>query len=175
MFPVLSVNYVNPLETLEKQTDDVILASLGWAEARGQIAKVSYLGPLAVMSVVMNRSKAWKKSVSEVILQSAVVGAQRIWQFSCWRHDDPRTPRKEVEDPNYTALLAGVQGMNRDVYDSCWLLALGLLNNKLQNDPTKGALHYYNPAISSPTWGRGNPKWEEHVVIGDHVFGISRN
>ena len=37
--------------------------------------------------------------------------------------------------------------------------------------PTFGSNHYYNPTIANPLWGRGSPHWEEHVVIGHHVFG----
>lgn len=39
-----------------------------------------------------------------------------------------------------------------------------------ENDPTKGATHYYNPKISNPVWGRG---MENQVQIGAHRFGTT--
>ena len=41
------------------------------------------------------------------------------------------------------------------------------------NDPTDGSLNYYNPSIAQPVWGRGHPKWVEHVMIRNHCFGIA--
>ena len=38
------------------------------------------------------------------------------------------------------------------------------------NDPTGGALHYYNPNEANPAWGqRSGGQWKK---IGDHLFGF---
>lgn len=171
MYPTLAPEFLDPNYELKDQDEAVLLASLAWSEARGEIAKVGYLGPLAVMNVAITRSEEWNKSLADVILQSAVVGTRRIWQFTCWSHDDPRTPYKEPDDPNYTALLRMRQNVRSGIYVACWHLAVGLLNGFLNDDPSKNSTHYYNPAVASPNWGRGHIHWDERAVVGNHVFG----
>ena len=161
---------LDPLRQLQEQDPDVLLALVGWAEARGEIATHGYVAPYAVMRVVLNRVKVRKLSVPEIILQSTVLKGRRIWQFSFWSHDDPRTPVIEPDDPNYIRLLH--QSLD-PTYDACWWLAAGALQGHLSHDPTFGSTHYYNPAVVKPSWGRGATTWDERVTIGSHVFGVA--
>jgi hypothetical protein len=160
---------------LELQPDEVLLALVGYCEARNQINKASLLGPYATQCVALNRCRHSNKTVSAIVTESAVVRGRRVWQFSFWSRDDPRTPYLEPTDPAYAAMLR-LQLEHVDStgsYQTCWLLAVGLLSKVFTSDPTHGALNYYNPMVAQPSWGRGNPRWHEHAVIGDHVFGTA--
>ena len=46
-------------------------------------------------------------------------------------------------------------------------VALFIMNGDYTNDPTAGAVFYYNPHISNPSWGR---IYEETAMIGNHRF-----
>jgi len=167
--------YPNPNLPIDQQCDEVALAIGGWCEAANQIAKVGYVGVDAVQCVILNRVRKRNLSVTQIVTESHVVRGRRVWQFSFWQHDDPRTPICEPLDPNYTRLLR-LQTEGKDaslVYQACWILGVARLNGLLTIDPTHGALNYYNPAVCSPKWGRGNSRWREFAVYGDHVFGIA--
>jgi len=172
---LLTVRWPDPAKLLEEQEDDVALAALAWAEARGEIRVAGYDALLAVMNVARNRSRREGKSIKQVIFASAVARGRRIWQFSCWSREDPRTPAAEPTDPNYTSLLTlRAESLARGkLYQVAWVLAAGVLGGILDRDPTKGATHYYNPSVVKPPWGRGHPLWRETAVIGNHVFGVA--
>ena len=46
-------------------------------------------------------------------------------------------------------------------------VALFIMNGDYTNDPTAGAVFYYNPHIANPSWGR---IYEETAMIGNHRF-----
>jgi spore germination cell wall hydrolase CwlJ-like protein len=46
-------------------------------------------------------------------------------------------------------------------------VALFIMNGDYSNDPTDGAVFYYNPHIANPNWGR---IYTETAMIGNHRF-----
>lgn len=127
-----------------------ILAKTLQAEAGNQ----GPLGMLSVGSVIMNRlmSGSYPNKLHDVILQPG--------QFSAWNKT--------------TGYADGLQGqdMNFTPNTSAYLVADQLLDENY-NDPTGGATHFYNPAISNPAWGKtAGGNWK---TIGDHVFGTPAN
>lgn len=115
-----------------------------WMEARGE----SRQGKLAVAYNILNRlrAKRWGRTVGEVVLAP--------WQYSCWNTDSPT--RKA---------LARVDELAGSWIDSAEAVAFATTGQK--PDPTDGALHYYNPAVASPSWDK--PQYRR-VTIGNHVF-----
>ncbi|WP_025028542.1 cell wall hydrolase [Caldalkalibacillus mannanilyticus] len=113
------------------------LATIIEAEAEDQ----SYLGKLAVGSVVINRlnSKAFPNTVKEVIFQKN----KRVYQFS--PVGDGRFNRVKPSEDSYRAAKEAFEG----------------------EDPTNGAIFFYNPRIAKSKWITTR---EVAVVIGDHRF-----
>ena len=126
-------------------SDRELLARTLQAEAGNQ----GLSGMLAAGSVVMNRANTsgYGNGVRGVILKPG--------QFSAWN--------------SLTGYAGGEQGQdmgNMRASTDAYAVADRLLAGKYA-DPTGGATHYYNPAISQPKWGGGD-RWKR---IGDHVFG----
>ena len=127
-----------------------ILAKTIQAEAGNQ----GPVGMLSVGSVIMNRlmSGNYPNKLHDVILQPG--------QFSAWNKT--------------TGYADGLQGqdMSFTPSDAAYSIADQLLDTNY-NDPTGGATHFYNPAISNPAWGKtAGGNWK---TIGDHVFGTPAN
>lgn len=122
-----------------------LLARTLTAEAGNQGSQ----GLLAAGSVIMNRAKqgGYGDGVRGVILKPG--------QFS---------PLNSL-----TGYAGGEQGQNMAAIKptpEAYQVADALISGNYQ-DPTGGATHFYNPDISSPSWGGGDG-WTR---IGDHVFG----
>ena len=127
--------------------DRELLARTLQAEAGNQ----GLPGMIAAGSVVMNRigSGGYGSNLRDVILKPG--------QFSAWN--------------SMTGYAGGEQGQDMtsmtpsaEAYKAADMLLAGGYE-----DPTGGATHYYNPAISQPKWGAGaGGSWTE---IGDHLFG----
>jgi hypothetical protein len=75
-------------------------------------------------------------------------------QFSAWNSVTNSAGGEQGQNMNFTP--------NREAYKA----ADAILSGQYE-DMTGGATHYYNPAISQPSWGQGG-NWKR---IGDHVFG----
>lgn len=137
-------------ESPDEMSDVEILARTIEAEARGE----SYKGKIAVGATIANRAAAgsYGEDIKGVILQEG--------QFSPWN--------------SYTGYAKGEQGKDmmklkpsKDSYEA----AMSILAGKYE-DPTGGATHYVNEAVSQPDWldamkgrQRGTKK------IGRHTFG----
>ncbi len=112
-------------------------------------------GMLAAGSVIMNRLKnpAYGSELQSVILQPG--------QFSAWN--------------SYTGYEGGLGGINMFTItpsSTAFEVADQLLAGTYE-DPTGGAMHYYNPEKSNPIWGqRSGGTWKK---IGDHIFGFPGN
>lgn len=125
-----------------------LLATTLQAEAGNQ----GPVGMMSVGSVIMNRLKnpAYGSDLHQVILQPG--------QFSAWN--------------NYTGYASGVGGLNMNEITpgkQAYMVADQILDGNY-NDPTGGALHYYNPNTANPAWGqRSGGQWKQ---IGDHLFGF---
>ena len=125
-----------------------LLATTLQAEAGNQ----GPVGMMSVGSVIMNRLKnpAYGSDLHQVILQPG--------QFSAWN--------------NYTGYADGVGGLNMNEIvpsQQAYMVADQILDGNY-NDPTGGALHYYNPNEANPAWGqRSGGQWKK---IGDHLFGF---
>ena len=130
-------------------SDRDLLAKTIQAEAGNQ----SQVGMLGVGSVIMNRLRnpGFGSSLQEVILKPG--------QFSPWN--------------SYTGFAGGAQGqdmMNLQPSQMAYAVADQILAGNY-NDPTKGALNFYNPALSNPRWGQSaGGNWTQ---IGDHLFGTA--
>ncbi|WP_422028201.1 cell wall hydrolase [Roseovarius sp.] len=127
--------------------DRDLLAKLITAEAGNQ----GYEGMLAVGSVIGNRMKSsrYPNAVRDVLMQPG--------QFS------PLNSK--------TGYANGEQGQDVDsirASEDAYRVADAILAGAY-DDPTGGALNFYNPDISDPVWGRNMAK----TRIGDHVFGTS--
>ncbi len=131
-------------DSVRKESIDTLARTI-WGEARNQ----SHEGMVAVANVVMNRvnnPRWWGKDVI------SVCKAPR--QFSCWNKDDPNLP----------LLLRVTRSDERFV--KCLEIAEKAVDGQLA-DVTKGADHYYNPAVVNPRWASPS---KVTVTIGDHVF-----
>jgi len=128
-------------------SDRELLARTLQAEAGNQ----GLGGMLAAGSVVMNRANTggYGNGLRGVILKPG--------QFSAWN--------------SLTGYAGGEQGQNMASMtpsSEAYKAADALLSGGYE-DPTGGATHYYNPAISQPKWGAGaGGSW---TPIGDHIFG----
>lgn len=129
--------------------DRELLARTLEAEAGNQ----GYGGMLAAGSVIMNRANTsgYGNGLRGVILKPG--------QFSAWN--------------STTGYAGGEQGQdmaNMRASDEAYKAADALISGGYE-DVTGGATHYYNPAISQPTWGqKAGGDWKQ---IGDHVFGFA--
>lgn len=127
--------------------DRELLAKTLQAEAGNQ----GLQGMLAAGSVIMNRVNlpGYGNGLQDVILKPG--------QFSAWN--------------KYTGYAGGEQGQNMAAItpsQQAYQVAEMLLSGKYE-DPTKGATHYYNPDISTPSWGsQAGGDW---LKIGSHIFG----
>lgn len=134
-----------PIPVIE--TDIDVLARTIWGEARGE----SYEGKAAVAWVIQNRASRspkynWPSTVRAV--------CQQKWQFSCWNSNDPNLPKLKAvtaADPSFA---------------QCLDIAKKVVSGDLP-DYSKGADHYYNPKVVSPSWAIGRDAVAE---IGNHRF-----
>lgn len=109
-------------------------------------------GKLAVAHSILNRARARKESVTDVVF--------RPWQFSAWNTDSPTRMRLDAIDP-----LA---------WASCYFAAAAAAGG-FEPDPTFGATHYLNEAAARAARpGRALPAWvdpaKRTVTIGRHSF-----
>ncbi|MBM7855601.1 N-acetylmuramoyl-L-alanine amidase [Desulfohalotomaculum tongense] len=100
----------------------------------------SFVGKVAVGAVILNRLKSpyFPHTIKEVIMQKN----HRVYQFS------PVGDGSINLKPDKSSKLAAIQALKGD-------------------DPTNGALFFYNPNASSDTWIRTLPVITR---IGNHVF-----
>lgn len=130
-------------------SDRDLLAKTIQAEAGNQ----SQIGMLGVGSVIMNRLRnpGFGSNLRDVILKPG--------QFSPWN--------------SFTGFAGGAQGqdmMTLQPSQMAYSVADQLLDGNY-NDPTKGALNFYNPALANPNWGKSaGGNW---MQIGDHLFGTA--
>ncbi|MBO8138557.1 MAG: cell wall hydrolase [Desulfotomaculum sp.] len=104
----------------------------------------SFMGKVAVGAVILNRlsSPYFPQTVREVILQKN----HYVYQFS------PVGDGSINLEPDKSSRLAAIQALKGD-------------------DPTNGALFFYNPQTSTDTWIRTLPVTTK---IGNHVFASTK-
>jgi spore germination cell wall hydrolase CwlJ-like protein len=132
---------------IEQQPIAPLCRMVLYGEARNQ----SVVGQLAILNVIFTLAKEKNATARDIILHPK--------RFSSLNQDDP----------NRGLLLTAC---DRD--RPAWIVAdavCSLFEANVTLDPSRGANHYYNPAVAQPKWGRGDPAWQELAVIGDHVFG----
>jgi spore germination cell wall hydrolase CwlJ-like protein len=124
-----------------------------WREARGE----GHEGMRAVAWVIDNRSKAWGKSILEVLMQPNQFTSMRDKKQpdGTWKFEFPPDADPQWEDARQ---IVG-----------------NLLTGQDTEDPTDGALFYYNPQTADSSWFTrniaDNPKdHPQTVTIGRHVF-----
>ena len=129
--------------------DRELLARLLQAEAGSE----GPLGMLAVGSVIRNRANArgYGDTIRDVMMKPG--------QFS---------PLNSI-----TGYAGGEQGVDFDrlqASDTAYSVADAILSGQY-DDPTGGATHFYNPDISTPSWGReSGGDW---MTLGRHIFGMA--
>jgi spore germination cell wall hydrolase CwlJ-like protein len=154
---------------------DTVIARLRRGPARvvlaltiyGEAANQRNPGKLAVGCVVVNRARAWQKSIADVCLTPA--------QFSCWNSNDPNRAKLVEAAP---LLLDG--GAAHGVWAECLSaadVALSRLSVENGSDPTRGSLYYmtaarYLQVLESPLTDSANwvLRCRPVVKIGAHVF-----
>ena len=104
----------------------------------------------AVAWVIWNRSRAWHKTIHDVIM-----GPNQFTSMSV----DPNPPNPEPDDLQ----MAEATTIVNDILS---------LRDTL--DPTKGALYYYNPRTADSPWFTKNivdsPEHPSTVTIGNQAF-----
>ena len=123
-----------------------------WHEAQGEL----YDGKVAVAEVILARTL--RKYMSDGTVAGTV-----LWpvQFSGWNAHDA--------SPNYRERIEGAKldGDNPVVRDCIRAWAEAEAGSKF----TKGALHYFNPKIVSPSWAKDATITAE---IGNHRFVLPK-
>jgi hypothetical protein len=110
-------------------------------------------GRLAVAWVVRHRMDRRHLGIAEVVTQP--------WQFSCWNDDyvGMRKARLRAPDP--------------DMWEDCWRAACGAYW-RILDDPTGGADHYLNEALTRSQRGGSLPGWYDArrvtARIAQHTF-----
>ena len=118
-----------------------------------------------IANVILNRSKAGRGSVVDVVLEPQ--------QFSGWnKYQTVKRDSKTIRN-----IMKNRPKDDRYQNRKSWDLAVKYANlvSKGGNfdDNTKGATHYYNPNKIEPPWGQERSKdWIPHPPKGlDHIFG----
>ena len=138
------------------------------------------IGKIAIGHVVMNRieDKRFPDSICGVVKQGPVRESWKTKKDPTLADEDrvfyPRKNRCQFSwwcDGKKDIIWATY--MNGDVIPdnmTAWRdsinVALWILSDEL-NDPTKGAVFYYNPHIANPSWGA---IYNETAMIGNHRF-----
>lgn len=117
-----------------------------WREARGEGVE----GMRAVAWVIWNRSRAWDRTIHDVIM-----GPNQFTSMTV----DRNPPNPEPDDIQ----MAEAAVIVKDILSSADTL-----------DPTKGALYYYNPRTADSPWFTKNivesPNHPATVTIGNQEF-----
>ena len=131
-------------EQTKPLTEEQKVALVIFGEAEGETLE----GKRAVYHVINNRQKFTGLSMTEIIEQPR--------QFHAYEKGYEELNTKANANP---------------IAKKAYLEVANIVRSKGGLDPTKGALHYYNPEPGVPAWGRPSPCWVDHVTIGKHVFG----
>jgi spore germination cell wall hydrolase CwlJ-like protein len=124
---------------------NLLMTSTVYWEARGE----SFIGKIAVAHVIQNRVNDGRfgESHAGVILKPK--------QFSCFNSKEGRRRmRNPLKYNNFSSW--------KDSFEAVRLV----LEEKVE-DPTDGALWYYNPDLASPSWAN---KLKITKKIGHHIF-----
>tara|TARA_Y100000589_G_C27197339_1_gene647549 strand:+ start:3611 stop:4438 length:828 start_codon:yes stop_codon:yes gene_type:complete len=117
-----------------------------------------------IANVILNRSKAGRGSVVDVVLEPS--------QFSGWNKHQPVSRNKETMRNIMLNRPKDDRYQNRKSWELAVKYAKLLLNGGNISDNTKGATHYYNPNKIEPPWGQESKTWIPHPPKGlDHIFG----
>jgi len=140
--------------------DELILAiNFVMEEAENKEADIK-----GIANVILNRSKAGRGSVVDVVLEPS--------QFSGWnKHQKVKRDNKTIKN-----IMLNRPKDDRYQNRNSWELAVKYAKLLSQGgnitDNTKGATHYYNPNKIEPNWGQNSETWVSHPPQGlDHIFG----
>lgn len=135
---MIQIKLPRPDIGIEAQDDDVLFSMLLFGEARGEIDEAK----IGVGWVVWNRNlhpRWWGKNLRGVILKP--------FQFSCLN----------LGDPNRTKLLFPFKHEEPQVWDRCYDIAIGIMNNEIP-DNTLTSDHYFDDSILPPRWAKPSQK-----------------
>lgn len=147
-------------EDIKKElTDSEALILTCYGEARGE----SPDGQIAVMQVIMNRSKLRRQTIKEVCFAKL--------QFSCWNANDPNYPILcELAEK-----VIAVTPVNNPTLDQIIYLANGVTDNKFFNLVSQSQHYMTNTLFGSSK----RPSWADDFifkrVIGSHTFLVLRS
>jgi len=139
------------------------------------------MGKIAIGHVVMNRieDKRFPGTVCDVVHQGPV---RESWKTkkdpTLAKKDRIYYPRKNrcqfswwcdgQKDIIWATYMSGeVIPENMTAWRDSIHVALFIMNGDYSNDPTDGAVFYYNPHIANPNWGL---IYTETAMIGNHRF-----
>ena len=144
------------------------------------------LGKIAVAHVVMNRmeDKRWPGTVCEVVKEGPIRESWKTKKDPTLAKEDRKYyPRRDR--CQFSWWCDGHKDMLRVTYKdgtiieqnmTAWRdsihVALFVMNDKWEMDPTDGATFYYNPNIANPAWGG---IYKETAVFGNHRFMTHEN
>lgn len=121
---------------IEDQKTDVLFAMAIWGEARGEYIA----GKTGVAYVIKNRAEHprwWGHDLREVVLKP--------FQFSCLN----------INDPNRSKLLLPLKHDAVEVWDECYEVAFGVMNDDMPN-PVGLSDHYFDDSIAPPRWAKAD-------------------
>ena len=139
------------------------------------------IGKIAIGHVVMNRieDKRFPDTICGVVHQGPVRESWKTKKDPTLADEDrifyPRKNRCQFswwcdgkKDIIWATYKSGeVIEQNMTAWRDSIHVALFIMNGDYSNDPTEGAVFYYNPHIANPNWGR---IYEETAMIGNHRF-----
>lgn len=132
-------------------SDEELFAKTLVAEADSE----SREGQLAVASVIMNRVNAKRARQFGVGIKGVIL---KPWQFSCWNDNN-------LSAKQYAQKMFKVNRTNGTY--NYWIDNIKSVIDGNSNDPTNGALYYFNPKLVKPSWAK---KFRHLCTIGNHTF-----
>lgn len=156
-----TITFTERIKPFLQLTPIQLVALTVWAEARGE----PNMGWLAVIWVIRNRLRLLKYYGSKIpVLSKPGMEFHSVilkpLQFSCYN----------ANDPQFKTLVAIAEDFERELDKKNKLADIYSLVCSAHNipDPTFGATHYHNFAVS-PAWNK-SPNMIQTNKIGNHIF-----
>ena len=113
-------------------TEQVLLARMLFGEARNCTDEEK----IAVAYTAVNRARDKKKWNGETVREAIL----KPWQYSCLNNNDPNKSK-----------LMNPMSYDPKSFERCLTISSNVLASKYE-DLSKGATHYFNPNIVTPSW-----------------------
>lgn len=151
---------IEPIQVTQPPVDHKQLECLAqniYFESRSE----SKQGQLAVAHVTLNRvaHRKFPNSVCEVVKQARY---SRWWK----EHHGKNVPVKNKCQFSWYCDGKSDRINNKQAWQAITKLSLEVMLNQTQ-DPTAGAIYYYNPELADPYW---KDSFEQVALVDNHVF-----